>query len=176
MIQRELYDNYTEILREELVPAMGCTEPIAIAYASAKANSLLGEPFTSLHVSCSGNIVKNVKGVIVPNSGGQKGIEAAAILGAVGGNPDKALEVIAAADDNARTLTRKLVREKVCSVSLAENVPNLYVEVSAKSPSHQESGSRTSTHRSLSLSLTGKYSTNMSRNSPRLLNTKPTDH
>ena len=136
MISQELYDNYTAILTEELVPAMGCTEPIAIAYASATARKTLAEDFTHLHVSCSGNIVKNVKGVIVPNSGGQKGIEAAAILGAVGGNPDKALEVIAGVDDKARALTRKLVREKICDVSLVENVPNLYIEVTASGNAH----------------------------------------
>lgn len=136
MLTRELCDNYTAILREELVPAMGCTEPIAIAYASAKACSILGENFTHLHVSCSGNIIKNVKGVIVPNSGGQKGIEAAAILGAVGGNPDKALEVIAGADDKARAITRRLVREKLCDVSLVEDVPNLYIEVTATGRDH----------------------------------------
>ena len=83
MISRELCEIYTAILTEELVPAMGCTEPIAIAYASAKACSVLGETPSHLHVSCSGNIIKNVKGVIVPHSGGQKGIETAAILGAV---------------------------------------------------------------------------------------------
>ena len=139
MLSQELYDNYTAILREELVPAMGCTEPIAIAYASAKACSVLGTKAKHLHVSCSGNIIKNVKGVIVPNSGGQKGIEAAAILGAVGGDPDKELEVIAGADDNARSLTRKLVREGMCDVVLAEDVPNLYIEVEAEGEGHSAS-------------------------------------
>ena len=82
-MQKELYGNYLEILREELVPAMGCTEPIAIAYAAAKARAVLGTMPEKIHVSCSGNIIKNVKGVIVPNSGNQKGIEAAAVLGVV---------------------------------------------------------------------------------------------
>ena len=139
MISRELYDNYLAILREELVPAMGCTEPIAIAYASAKARATLGEKVLALHVSCSGNIIKNVKGVIVPNSGGQKGIEAAAILGMVGGDETKELEVIACADDEARKLTRKLVREKFCDVTLAEDVPNLFIEVEAEGNNHKAS-------------------------------------
>ena len=139
MISRELYDNYIAILRDELVPAMGCTEPIAIAYASAKARAVLNEKVSSLHVSCSGNIIKNVKGVIVPNSGGQKGIEAAAILGMVGGDENKALEVIACADDEARKLTRKLVREKFCDVTLAEDVPNLFIEVEAEGNNHKAS-------------------------------------
>ena len=137
MISHEQYENYIAILREELVPAMGCTEPIAIAYASAKARETLGENATHLHVSCSGNIIKNVKGVIVPNSGGQKGIEAAAILGAVGGDASRELEVISGATDDARELTRKLVRENFCDVSLAEDVPNLYIEVTAESKNHK---------------------------------------
>lgn len=137
MLSRELYDNYTAILHEELVPAMGCTEPIAIAYAAAKARASLGEELTGLKVSCSGNIIKNVKGVIVPNSGGQKGIEAAAILGAVGGDESKDLEVIANADDNARALTKKLVSQKFCEVSLAEDVPNLFIEVEALGGTHK---------------------------------------
>ena len=139
MISRDVYDNYISILRDELVPAMGCTEPIAIAYAAAKARSVLGEKVSRLHVSCSGNIIKNVKGVIVPNSGGQKGIEAAAILGPVGGNEDKGLEVISCADDDARRLTKILVRENFCDVSLAEDVPNLFIEVTAEGHEHKAS-------------------------------------
>ena len=136
MLSHEQYDNYIAILREELVPAMGCTEPIAIAYAAAKAREVLAEDAAHLRVSCSGNIIKNVKGVIVPNSGGQKGIEAAAILGAVGGDASRELEVIAGTTEEARALTRKLVRENFCDVSLAENVPNLYIEVTAEGKSH----------------------------------------
>ncbi len=67
MISREQYENYVAILREELVPAMGCTEPIAIAYASAKAKEVLGADITHIHVSCSGNIVKNVNYIIISN-------------------------------------------------------------------------------------------------------------
>ena len=94
-LTEELSRNYTAILKEELVAAMGCTEPIAIAYATAKAYKELGEMPTHITVTCSGNIIKNVKGVTVPNSGGQKGIETAAVLGMVGGDADKILEVIA---------------------------------------------------------------------------------
>ena len=83
-----LYENYLSILKHELVPALGCTEPIAIAYASAKAVQALGEFPQSIEMCCSGNIIKNVKGVTVPNSGGMKGIDVAAVLGAVGGNPE----------------------------------------------------------------------------------------
>ena len=137
MFPREHYENYIAILKEELVPAMGCTEPIAIAYASAKAREVLGEEVNHIHVSCSGNIVKNVKGVIVPNSGGQKGIEAAAILGAVGGNALRELEVIADTTDNARAKTKKLLSENICDVSLAEDAPNLYIEITAEGAEHK---------------------------------------
>ena len=123
----DLNRNYTEILRAELVPAMGCTEPIAIAYAAAKAAQVLGKEPEHLKITCSGNIIKNVKGVTVPNSGGQKGIETAAVLGAIGGDADKELEVIAGATDEAREKTRKMVEAGACEVNLAEDVPNLYI-------------------------------------------------
>ena len=132
----ELIRNYTEILKDELVPAMGCTEPIAIAYAAAKAAQVLGAAPESISVACSGNIIKNVKGVTVPNSGGQKGIETAAVLGAVGGDADRVLEVIADADDAARERTRKMVAEGCCTVSLAENVPNLYIRTEVSGGGH----------------------------------------
>ena len=89
------YNTYIEILKEELVPAMGCTEPIAIAYCAAKARDVLGGMPDSVTLYVSGNIVKNVKSVIVPNTNGLKGIEAAAAAGIVGGKAEKILEVIA---------------------------------------------------------------------------------
>ena len=156
-MERELYDNYLAILREELVPAMGCTEPIAIAYAAAKAREALGLMPEKMHVSCSGNIIKNVKGVIVPNSGNQKGIEVAAILGAVGGDASKELEVIAGATDEARAETKKLVREKICDVTLAENVPNLFIEVEAEAENHKSSVRIENHHTNITLiTLDGK--------------------
>ena len=135
----ELSRNYTMILKEELVAAMGCTEPIAIAYAAAKARRELGEMPERIRVICSGNIIKNVKGVTVPNSGGQKGIETAAVLGAVGGNSDRILEVISGVDDEARELTRKLTKEGICDVELAEDVPNLYIKVEMWAQTHKAS-------------------------------------
>ena len=77
------YRQYVQILREELRPATGCTEPIAIAYAAAKARSVLGALPDRVLVEVSGNIIKNVKSVIVPNTGGLRGIEAAAAIGAL---------------------------------------------------------------------------------------------
>ena len=72
-------EDYISILKEELVPALGCTEPIAIAYASAKARQILGTFPEGIEIYCSGNIIKNVKSVLVPNSNGMKGIGAAAV-------------------------------------------------------------------------------------------------
>ncbi len=88
------YRHFVQILREELVPAMGCTEPIAIAYGAAKAREVLGRLPERMLVEASGNIIKNVKSVVVPNTGGLKGIEAAAAAGAVAGDAGKILEVI----------------------------------------------------------------------------------
>lgn len=91
----EKYQAYVKILEEELVPAMGCTEPIALAYAAAKARETLGCMPEKVEIGASGSIIKNVKSVIVPNTGHLKGIPAAAAAGIVAGNPDRELEVIA---------------------------------------------------------------------------------
>lgn len=88
------YQAYMKILREELVPAMGCTEPIALAYCCAKARAVLGAVPDRCVVEASGNIIKNVKSVVVPNTGGMKGIEAAAAAGIVAGNEERELEVL----------------------------------------------------------------------------------
>ncbi len=89
------YHNYIAILEEELRPAMGCTEPIAIAYAAAKARQTLGTLPERLLVEASGNIIKNVKSVVVPHTGGLRGIPAAAAAGTVAGDADAELEVLA---------------------------------------------------------------------------------
>ena len=89
-----IYNQYVAILKEELRPAMGCTEPIALAYAGAKAKELLGQLPDRVEVAVSGNIIKNVKSVIVPNTGGLRGIGAAVCAGIVAGDPQKELQVI----------------------------------------------------------------------------------
>ena len=90
-----LYESYLNILKEELVPAMGCTEPICLAYAAAKARKVLGELPERVEIEASGNIIKNVKSVVVPNTDGMKGLKASVAAGIVAGNPDSVLEVIA---------------------------------------------------------------------------------
>lgn len=94
-----LYQTYIHILKEELIPAMGCTEPIAIAYASAKAREVLGCLPDRVKIEASGSIIKNVKSVIVPNTKHLKGIPAAATAGIVAGDASKQLEVIASVND-----------------------------------------------------------------------------
>lgn len=89
-----VYKNYVQILKEELVPAMGCTEPIALAYCASKCFDTLHDEVLSVDIYVSGNIVKNVKSVIVPNTDGLKGIEASVAAGIVAGQSSKILEVI----------------------------------------------------------------------------------
>ena len=89
-----LYNQFIAILKEELRPAMGCTEPIALAYAGAKAREVLGTLPTRIDVFVSGNIIKNVKSVVVPNTGGLRGIAAAVCAGVAAGDASKVLEVI----------------------------------------------------------------------------------
>lgn len=111
-MNQNVYREYLAILREEIVPALGCTEPIAIAYAAAKARSVLGRLPEHIDVRCSGNIIKNVKAVIVPTTGNMKGIETSAVLGAVGGNPDKKLEVLTDVSPKDLELTWELAAQK----------------------------------------------------------------
>ena len=89
-----IYKTCVEILRRELVCAMGCTEPIALAYCAAKARAVLGTLPDRITVEASGNIIKNVKSVVVPNTGGRRGIAAAAAIGVLGGDEKAGLEVI----------------------------------------------------------------------------------
>ena len=93
-MEKELYSAYIRVLEQELVPAMGCTEPIAVAYAAAVAARELKVAAQKVSIVVSGNIIKNVKSVIVPNTGGLHGLEAAAAAGIVAGDPDKKLLVI----------------------------------------------------------------------------------
>lgn len=93
-MNKELYKDYVNILKEELLPAMGCTEPIAIAYAAALARHTLGKLPESAEITVSGNILKNVKSVIVPSTGGLKGVTSAAAAGIVAGRHDLKLEVL----------------------------------------------------------------------------------
>ena len=100
MITAEISRQYVNILKEELIPAMGCTEPISIAYAAAKARATLGERAIKGRLSVSGNIVKNAKSVTVPHTGGLRGIASAFAAGLVAGRADAELEVLSEVDDD----------------------------------------------------------------------------
>ena len=97
-----VYRTYLEILKRELVCAMGCTEPIALAYCAATARAVLGCLPGRILVEASGNIIKNVKSVVVPNTGGRRGIAAAACIGALGGDEKAGLQVLSRITDEAR--------------------------------------------------------------------------
>lgn len=125
--------DYISLLQTEMKPAFGCTEPIALAYAAAKAASVLDEFPNHIHARCSANIIKNVKSVVIPNSGGRKGLAAATVLGAIVGHPERELEVLEAATDEDRTWLGTLLDANFCSVELAEGVDNLYIEITAES-------------------------------------------
>ena len=128
-MNQKVYDSYIKILNKELIPALGCTEPIAIAYAAAKAREVLGKFPEQVVSTCSGNIVKNVKGVVVPATGGLRGIEAATLIGAVGGDPARELEVLTSVTDEDRAKVRELLEKKICHVKLSENKAKLHIIV-----------------------------------------------
>lgn len=114
------YNTYLQILKEELVPAMGCTEPIAIAYGAAKARELLDTVPDKVVVEVSANIIKNVKSVIVPNTNGLKGIEAAISIGIIAGKSEKILEVISEASEEEKKIAKEYMDRKCIEVKLAD--------------------------------------------------------
>ncbi len=132
MLTREDYNTYAQILREELTPAFGCTEPIALAYCAAKAREVLGEMPTEVGIEASGNIIKNVKSVIVPNTGGMKGIPAAAAAGIVAGDPSACLEVIANVTKEEQKKIAEYLEKVPFSVRAMEDGDKLDIRVTVK--------------------------------------------
>ena len=128
--------DYISLLQKEMRPAFGCTEPIALAYAAAKAASVLDEFPNHIYARCSANIIKNVKSVVIPNSGGRKGLAAATVLGAIVGHPERELEVLESATDEDRKWLGTLLEANFCTVKLAEGVDNLYIEITATTDEH----------------------------------------
>ena len=117
--EEQTWRAYEEILAEELIPAMGCTEPIAIAYAGALVRETLGTLPRRLLLTVSSNIIKNAKSAVVPNTGGLKGIPAAAAAGAAAGRGEKCLEVIAQVDDAQREAIRRFLTQAEITVTPA---------------------------------------------------------
>ena len=124
--------NYTELLKSELIMALGCTEPISIALAAAKAREVLGVIPSKIEVMCSGNIIKNVKGVTVPNTNGMKGVEAATAIGTVAGDSCLGLEVLSKVTDEDIKAAKDLLEKDIITVSLKEGVENLDIEIVAE--------------------------------------------
>ncbi len=115
------YRQYLNILKEELKPAMGCTEPVSLAYAAALARDTLGDIPEKVCVEVSGNIIKNVKSVVIPNTGGLHGIEAAVAAGIVAGRAEKCLETLAAVSEGQQAEIKKYLDKTEISVSPAES-------------------------------------------------------
>ncbi len=130
------YQGYIQILRSELIPAMGCTEPVAIALACAKAKDLLGQAPTQVHLDISGNIIKNVKSVVVPNTNGKRGIETAAAIGFAVGHAERELQVISSVTDEDRQEMTRLLENCPITVSPATSKEVFDIFVDAKNEQH----------------------------------------
>ncbi len=116
-----IYQTYVEILKRELVCAMGCTEPIAVAYCAAKARATLGAEPDRIEVRASGNIIKNVKSVVVPNTNGGRGIAVAAAIGVLGGDEKAELEVISHIPEAAKARLAEYLTSTPIEVSSVES-------------------------------------------------------
>lgn len=123
------YKTIISILTQELVPAAGCTEPIAIAYASAVARKHISAFPTHANTLCSKNIIKNVQSVVVPNSGGRKGIAVSTILGILVGESESALEVLSYVKEEHRVELEKLLEEDFCTVGQSKSKETLHIQV-----------------------------------------------
>lgn len=130
------YKNYVSILKEELLPAMGCTEPVAVAYAAAKARDVLGCFPERCELYVSGNIIKNVKSVVVPNTGGLKGLKAAAAAGIVAGKSELQMSVIAETDPEDIPKIQKYIDEHEIHIERKEGGSALYIEVILEGEGH----------------------------------------
>ena len=120
-MERALYNAYVKILEEELVPAMGCTEPIAVAYAAALARQALGQLPETVEIHVSANIIKNVKSVVVPHTGGLRGIGAAAAAGIIAGDAQRELEVLAHVTEEQITRMRDYLAATPISIVPSDN-------------------------------------------------------
>lgn len=129
VMDKKMYQKFTDILRQELVPALGCTEPIAIAYTAAKAREVLGRMPEKMRVLCSGNIIKNVKSVTVPHTNGLKGIAASAVAGIVNGDVSLGLEVLSLMTPEDIETVKSLLDQKICEVGLLETDAVLDIRV-----------------------------------------------
>ena len=131
------HPRYVELLRRELIPAMGCTEPIAVAYCAARARALLGTLPERVELTVSGNIIKNVKSVSVPNTDGARGLESAAAIGIVAGREDLGLEVLSQVTDAQKAVFRDWAARTPIHVSQAQDGLLLSITVRLWAGEHQ---------------------------------------
>lgn len=136
-MDKEVCQRLTALLVHELIPALGCTEPIAIAYCTSCAASLLELVPEKIILEASSNIIKNVKSVIVPNSHGMKGIEAAAILGALARAPERKLEVLEGLEDEQIVQVDRLLSEGICEVRRLESPHPLHIIARCQAGGHE---------------------------------------
>ncbi len=121
MMDKNIYESFITVLEEELLPAMGCTEPIAVSYAGALARDALGKLPDKVSVTVSGNILKNVKSVVVPGTGGMKGVISAAAAGIIAGDGDKKLEVISRISEEERGRIREYIKSAEFAVERSQS-------------------------------------------------------
>ena len=131
--------DFKELIRKELIPAMGCTEPIAIAYAAAKAREILGSIPTKITANLSSNIIKNANSVTVPSTNGRKGIEISVVAGMLLGDANKELEVLADIDKSKLDLCDKFIDEGLVTVNLQANKVGLYIQIILENDSESSS-------------------------------------
>ena len=136
MLDKKIIDTYTNILREELILAMGCTEPIAIAYAASVARDALGCEPTYIKAGMSGNIIKNVKSVIVPMTDGQRGIDVALAAGIIANAPDRRLEVLCALSDSDKERISGYLKNTSIEIYKIEDSPAFEMDITAGADGH----------------------------------------
>lgn len=142
----ETYGKYVAILNEELIPAMGCTEPIALAYAASKARQVLGTLPERVVIEASGSIIKNVKSVIVPNTHHLKGMCAAAASGIIAGNPDRKLEVICDVCESQKEEIERFLKQAVFEEKFLDDGHVFDLIITLYSQEHVSSVRITDTH------------------------------
>ena len=142
MLLAKIQKMYLSILKEELILATGCTEPVAIAYAAAELRDILGKKPEKIRAEVSGNIIKNVKSVIVPNTGGLKGITAAIAAGIIGGDASKALQVISSIPENLQGQIAEYAQNTPIEIVCADTPRLLDICLTGWADGHYAKGSR----------------------------------
>lgn len=157
MLDEKIIATYTSILREELILAMGCTEPIAIAYAASVARDALGCEPSYIKAGMSGNIIKNVKSVIVPMTGGQRGIDVALAAGVVANSPGRRLEVLCALSDSDKDRIVNYLNSTAIEICKIEDAPAFEMDITAGTDGHSVRVRMLDSHTNITLvSLDGK--------------------